>query len=70
MLSVNNCRARRCQPGSQSGADGYFLFASGCAGEQKVGDVGTGDQQNERYGAQQHEQSAAHVSDYLLLQAD
>ncbi len=52
---------------SQSRADRNFLFATGCAGEQKIGHVGTGDQQDERYGAEQHEQSAAYVPDYLLL---
>ncbi len=55
---------------SQCRANGDFLFTSRGASEQKVGDVGTGDQQDERYRPEQHEQWAAYVADYLLLQAD
>ena len=55
---------------SQRGADGDFLFAARRAGEQKVGDVGAGDQQDERNGAQQHKQGAAYVAHYLFLQTD
>jgi len=38
------CRAER-------GADGYFSLARGAAGEEEIGHVHTGDQQNETDGA-------------------
>ncbi len=38
---------------AQRGADGDFLFAGGGAREQQVGDVGAGDQQNQRDRAEQ-----------------
>ena len=56
--------------GAQSGADGDFLLAAGGAREQKVRDVGAGDQQHQRHRAHQHKQRAADVSHHLFLQAN
>jgi hypothetical protein len=55
---------------AQGGADGDLLVASGGAREQQVGDVGAGDQQNQRDGAEQHQQGAADIADHVLPQAD
>src|SRR5580700_5352880 len=47
---------------AQSGADGHLLLARRGTSEQEVGNVGTGDEQDERHRPQQDEQRAANVS--------
>ena len=54
--------------GADSGADGDLAAASDSAGQQQVGHVGAGDQQDEADGADQHQQRGADVLDHGFAQ--
>ena len=53
--------------GAQGCAHGDFFAAGDGAGEQEICNVGAGDQEDERDGAEQNYQGAAGVADYLFL---
>jgi hypothetical protein len=55
--------------GPNSRADGHLSLSSGGAGQKQIGNVRTGDQQNQTYGPQEHKQRPANrTSDPLLVQ--
>ena len=51
-------------------ADGYFPATVRSAGQEEIGDVGAGDEQNETNGADEKQQCRANVFDDLLLQGN
>src|ERR1700730_9196150 len=48
--------------GADGGTDGDFALAPGGAGEQKIRDVGAGDQQDEAHRSHQDQQGQANVA--------
>jgi len=54
--------------GTESGADGDFLAAGESLGEDKIGDIGAGDEENESDGTEKDEQGGTNVTDELLAQ--
>ena len=49
--------------GSHGGANGEFTLAAGGADEQKIGDVGAGDEEDEADGSEEDEERRAHIAD-------
>ena len=56
---TDDARAAR----AHGGANGEFTLAAGCAHEQKVGDVGAGDEENEADRAEQDEEGLTSAGD-------
>ena len=54
---MSNCVTKPRPPGAERRSDGKLLFARGSAGEQKICDVGAGNQKHERNGAQQNDRA-------------
>ncbi len=54
---------------AERSANRDFFLACGAAGEQKIGDIGASDQQNEADRAEKHPQRAAYVTfEEIILQ--
>ena len=60
---------QRAEAGADGGADGDLAAAGFGAGEQEVGDVDAGDQEDEDDGAEEDEHGAAHAFDDFVLEA-
>jgi len=56
--------------GAERSAHGHLSLAPGGAGEQQVGNVGAGDEQDERHGAEQHKQGGAGLAYDFFTQLD
>ncbi len=54
--------------GAEREAKRDLFLPAGGAGEEKIGDVRTSDEENERHRAEEHEQGWFHVADDLLMQ--
>ena len=54
--------------GANGGTDGDFALASGGAREQEIGDVGTGDEQNEAHSPHQNQQSESNIANQRVAQ--
>ena len=67
-LSVSNWRTMRRVAGAERGAHGNLAAACRAARQQQVTDVAAGNQQNDRDGAEQHQQSRTIVADEILAQ--
>ena len=63
---ANNARAA----GAHGGADGDFACAPGGFGQQQVRDIGAGDQQHQRDGAEQKVEREAHVRNHFVAHQD
>ena len=65
-------REELCQDASatsaESGAHSDFLFACGRAGESQVRHIGAGDQNDQSYGSEKHQQAQADVRDHAASQ--
>ena len=55
-------------PRAERGADRELALTPGAAGQEKVRDVGSGDEQDEPDGRGQHEQRGPHAGDHFRLQ--
>ena len=49
--------------GSHGGANGEFTLASCSADQQKIGDIGAGDEKDEAHGSDEHEKRRSHIAD-------
>jgi hypothetical protein len=63
---ADDAMARR----SHGGANSDFFFANGCARQCEIGDVGAGDQQDERNRDDKDQQAFANVADHAGLEGD
>ena len=61
---MDDTRAER----SHRGADGDLFAAREGAGEEKIGDVGAGDEEDERDGAEHHKQGGTNIADGLITE--
>jgi len=52
--------------GPERGADGDFLAAGESLGEDKIGDIGAGNEENESDGTEKDEQGGTNVTDELF----
>ena len=55
---------------AEGGANSDFLFARGRARERQVGHIDAGDENNECYCSEQHEQTQANVRDHAVAQGN
>lgn len=67
-LSVTNWRTSQSTAGAQRKTDRDLARSSGTAGQQQVGEVGTGDQQHQAGGAEQHQQRRPDLADHRLME--
>ena len=67
-LSVSSDAGDAARPGAQRHARGQFLLASFGPHQQKVGDVGAGDQQHHSDAPHQHPEHLAQVAHNVVLQ--
>jgi hypothetical protein len=58
------------RPRAERGADGELALTPGAARQEKVGDVGSGDEQDEPDRRRQHEERRPHAGDHFRLQRD
>ena len=59
--------AKRGVRGAESGADGEFAFAADAAGEDQIGDVGAGDDEDQCRGGEKDEQDSAGAGTDLFV---
>ena len=61
---------KTARPRAEGGADGELALTPGAARQEKVGDVGSGDEQDEPDRRRQHEERRPHPGDHFRLQRD
>ena len=67
-LSTTSCKQHAGAAGAQGDAHGDFALPRFGTREQKVGDVGAGDQQHEGDGAEQDQQRLVNIAEEFVIQ--